>query len=141
MYALPLDRWEAAKRLVALLAVVGALFTIYAQANPPKAAAQDHYEFCYGTLAPYGQYGDRCYAWGGGWLRGINLQVFEHSGCVSTANAAGDILQSWSCTPSGYTKKELIWPPNETWKKAVIRNNTTGSSSYFTAGYYCYNQC
>ncbi len=130
------------KRLTALLGVMGVLLVAYAQADPPKASAQDHYNFCAVTLAPYGQYGDRCYAVGGGYLRGINMQAYQHSGCATTAVvSSGELTKPWTCLPAGGGTLGLTYSQNTDYLKAVLRNNTTGSATSVTGAYFCWNQC
>lgn len=130
------------QRIVVLLAVVGAILGLSIATTAPRASAQDYYAYCVGTnLAPYGQYGDRCYAWGGGILAIAGVHAIDHSACVDVVDAAGNLMQSWSCTPSGGAWKELWYLNEGIYRRAVVRNNTTGSTNHIDAYYRCYGNC
>lgn len=111
---------------------------------PSKASATTQYNFCQDvTLAPYGQYGDRCHAWGGGYLAHVALVTYERAGCSSVTDGHGNLIQSWSCFPKGSAPgaHHIYWGNDGTYRKAVIRNNNTSFSGKFTGNYLCYNPC
>lgn len=106
-----------------------------ATATPAEAT-----NFCANvTLAPYGAYGDRCYAWPweSGKLIEVGILTSERSGCVTfSAQNSGDLLDSWSCAAkaSGIYK----YASNDgTIRRGVIRNNNLSYSGHFDGFYGC----
>jgi hypothetical protein len=108
-----------------------------AVATAPKASATNFCEEV--TLAPYGSYGDRCYAWpwesGRMWQVGVLTR--ERAGCVTTAAAnSGDLLEPWLCV--GKESQIVRWIANDgRVRRGVIRNNNSTYSGRFTAFYSC----
>jgi hypothetical protein len=130
------------KRALLILSALVAFFIMFATANPPPASATTTYDFCNVTLAPYGQYGDRCYSWGGGDLAVIAFVTYERSGCVTTANGNGDLIQSWKCFPNGSAPGGYhLYFGDHIYRKPVIRNNNLSYKGYFEGGYTCYTPC
>lgn len=87
------------------------------------------------TLAPYGQYGDRCYA--ASWeahpyLLAVWLRTNERAGCVSyAAQNSGDLKGSWYCIGSySFTYHQIPSSPEP--RRGVIRNNNLSYSGKFT---------
>jgi len=117
--------------------------TIFAAAKAPPASATTAYNFCNVTLAPYGQSGDRCYAWGGGYLYGVDLVTYERSGCSTVSDGSGNLIQSWTCFPKGSSPAayELHWVNDGVYRKPVIRNNNLSYSGHFAGAYGCFYPC
>ncbi len=128
--------------LLILAALVATLAMCFAAA-PPKASAQTHYNFCQVTLAPYGQYGDQCMAWGGGYLLNATITTYERAGCLTVANGQGNLIQSWTCFPKsgGAGAYIMSWSNDGTYRKPVIRNNNLSFSGKFAGSYDCYYPC
>lgn len=113
----------AAATAFILASVVGVSLT------PSSANATEN--FCYGTLAPYGQGGDRC--WGSmQYMYGINLVTYERAGCADVANGSNELLEAWTCIGSSNVM-ELHYTPSIR-RKAVARNNNLTYSGFFSAG-------
>jgi hypothetical protein len=107
----------------AILASVVGIFLV-----PSSAMATEN--FCYTTLAPYGQGGDRC--WGSmQYMYGINLVTYERAGCVDVANGSNELLQSWTCIGNSNVA-EFHYEPTIR-RKAVARNNNLTNSGFFSA--------
>jgi hypothetical protein len=98
-------------------------------------------EFCSGvTLAPYGAYGDRCYAWE--WeahahLAVVTIQTHERAGCVTTAAGNSyDLKESWLCAAKESVIMRYVTNTSEP-RRGVIRNNNLSYSGVFTGTQTC----
>lgn len=134
------------KRGELLLVVLMAAMTMYFSAVPPKASAQTSYNFCEVTLAPLGQYGDRCNSWGGGYLSHSVVVGWDHSACINYTNGINqNLMYAWACAPKpppGYPAfREVNFWNDGIYRKPIIRNNTTGDQNRVAGHYDCYIDC
>lgn len=125
--------------LFALLVIAG----VGLLAAPPNSEAKS-VNFCSTvSLAPYGHPGDRC--WGpGSFVFGINLVTYDRAGCVTVANGANQLLQSWTCGAAGSVPGPAVvlnFGNDGVWRKPVIRNNNLSFAGTFSGGLACYSGC
>ena len=129
---------------LAVLAACSLLLAVWGSVGPltPAKAVSGTYEFCsHVWLKPYGQQpGDRCVSPIGGLLFSVTVISYEHSACVSYLNNVGNVASSWLCTPGkeGSATKYYL-EEDGTWKRGVVRNNTTGSGAHVVGSQYCFD--
>lgn len=130
------------KRWLVLLAALMATAAMYFPWTVQQASAQTSYAFCWKvTLAPYGQYGDRCNSWGGGYLRDSSVYGYYHSACIDYTNGVNqNLMYPWACTPKGTFRYVGFWNDG-IYRKPIIRNNTTGDTNMVEGWYECYTDC
>jgi hypothetical protein len=134
------------KSVALLLVTLFAAVAMYFAATPSPALAQTEYHFCQVTLAPYGQNGDRCSAWGGGYLFEAGVIGYNHSACIDFTNGIdNNLMYSWACAPAPqpgqFTYKAVNYGNDGVYRKPIIRNNTTGDSNKVEGWYKCYTDC
>lgn len=134
------------RRVMLLLTALIAAMALYFSATVSSAAAQTSYNFCAVTLAPYGQYGDRCSSWGGGYLSESSVIGYDHSACIDYTNGINEnLMYSWACAPAPqpgqFTLREVDFWNDGIYRKPIIRNNTTGDSNKVAGHYNCYTDC
>jgi hypothetical protein len=135
------------KRGLVLLAALTAAAAMLFSATAPKASAATEYQFCHGVnLAPYGQYGDRCNAWGGGYLAESKVYSWEHSVCIDYTNGVdSNLMYPWACGDpplNGIPSFRFVNFWNDgIYRKPIIRNNTTGDDTVAYGWYSCYTNC
>lgn len=92
----------------------------------PAQSEANSVNFCYlVTLQPYGHSGDRCFG-PGSYIYGVNLVTHERAGCVTVADGANNLLESWRCGAAGSwpgPAVQLNYANDGRWRKPVIRNN------------------
>jgi hypothetical protein len=134
------------KRVALLLGAFVAAAAMFFSTGAPDASAKTEYGFCEVWLAPYGQYGDRCNAWGGGQLNHTRVYGFTHSACIDYTNGIdANLMYSWACTgspPGGSPAvREVSFWNDGIYRKPIIRNNTTGDNNRVAGYYSCYTDC
>jgi hypothetical protein len=125
------------------LAIAGLLLALVmycgmAAATAPKASATG---FCVNaTLAPYGAYGDRCYAWE--WeahpkLAIVGIATNERAGCAtSAAGNSYDLKEPWFCAGNYAFVSRYVDKTTEP-RRGVIRNNNLSFSARFSGSMTC----
>jgi len=116
------------------VAAIVAIYAVVATQAPAVAHAGEG--FCDGvTLAPYGQWGDRCYAWE--WqahseLVWVTVRDFQRSGCADYApQYSGELKSSWACFAKETWGYKWVSPVTTTPYRGVIRNNNLSYNGTF----------
>lgn len=136
-----IDRRGAARTAsfgIAGLVLMCLLYVMMAAAPVTKASAE---AFCANVnLAPYGSYGDRCYAWE--WeahqrLALVGVTTHERAGCATSAAGSGyDLKEPWACFGKETSGYQYVNVTNE-YRRGVIRNNNLTYSGLFTGFVTC----
>lgn len=118
-----------------------ATMLIYAGSLTGPVAGASADTFCPNvTLAPYGHYGDRCYAWeweGHPYLAVVTIETNERAGCVTSASTISyDLKESWYCIGNGSYGMKYVSRTSES-RRGVIRNNNLTYSGRFLGTYTC----
>ncbi len=141
MEAQPMEGRGFGKAMTLGLAGLVAVCLIYVamMSGPLSKASADSSPFCTNvSLAPYGSYGDRCYAWeweARPYMVWVEIWTQERSGCVTTAaKTTGDLKESWYCV--GSNSGGRLWTKyTSEYRRAVMRNNNLSYSGKFTGNW------
>jgi hypothetical protein len=140
MEALTMNGRALGKHLSLGLAGLITAILLYAGAVVGPIADAAAEPFCQAvTLAPYGQYGDRCYAWeweAHPYLAIVSIQTDERAGCVTSADLSGNLKESWYCIGNGSSGWKYVNYTSEP-RRGVIRNNNLNYSGRFWGAYTC----
>ncbi len=129
--------------LIAALAISLVSMFWLSSVGAPKAEANviGQQNICYYKwLAPYGQQpADRCMSPIGGRLFRALVQSYEKSGCVSVYNGTGELVHSWVCSAGPNSQNDFYIPDDWTYRRGIIRNNTTGAWAHVSGWQWCYD--
>jgi hypothetical protein len=141
MEALTMRSGGFGKRVSLGLAGLVVAIVMYAGMSFGSVAHASAEGFCDGvTLAPYGNYGDRCYAWvweAHPYLAIVSMETRERAGCMTSAAGEGyELRESWYCIGNyGSGFKYVNSTPEP--RRGVIRNNNLNYSGKFYGAYTC----
>ena len=132
--------WPVGRRSSMLLAALlaGAAISTAAAVGPVSKASAEPI-FCYGTLKPWGQSGDRCDApnQGNGRLAMVTVDTNARAGCVTYVGWYGEYHHAWDCA-AAYSQKSIYVPFDNGWHRGAIRNNNKSYSALFHGLHICY---
>lgn len=136
-----IDGSSLSRRVALLAAGIAAAVLMYVgilSGSVPQASAA---AFCSPvTLAPYGSYGDRCYAWE--WeamyrLLSVSMATNERAGCVTyAAPNTYDLQDSWLCAGKYSSATKYVRDDEQT-HRGVIRNNNLTYAGKFSGAQNC----